>query len=822
MARASWFKLLFGLALPSVLAWMASACGVAEGDFGLQSGGPDGVAGAWVDSGSAAAVGGSGGSPDQEGSGGSTDRGGSGGSPDQEDPPNCDDANPCTFDTLEADNTCAHEPVADGTPCDDGLACTHDDQCFSGVCAPLEESVRQVLDSVEGFGISNTHRNQGLAAVLTPDRLVMSDMVPGVSGASLTLLAVEENGVSPVSRVMSPLPVDINTVDPWIWSWVRMAQLVRLTDTRFAFVSAWHGIEIYDTVGDEITLASSTLRGWWSPLAYDSVGNGDDLWICEDSSVRRHAVAGGGSLSEPEYLPTGACHALTLSPDGDHLYAATRDGLYVVPLLEEAEPKLIVEGRLLDVEASADYVAIRYTNAPHGFGDIAIYHAADIHGAEDGAAPEPAFTLPFTDLSDTPTGFGFLSGEFFVQQLSASDDGSPPTTTLLTYDLDEGLESPTHSLLVDQNDTERSHQPERLAAGSGLVVTEPARRIVRHSDSSLEALTAPGQGSFESLLPIADDTLAAFDQYSAHRITLGATGKLSLEGGAVLDPGVSTLRLPLVDHVSQAPYLQHPIEQETKSITLFDAQAEPWPQPVGASDLAGAPARFSSAGERLYQLAQLEESPTFRVRAYELADIQPAASPQPKLEAEIEVPVEPAARSWAFGVAADSDALVLATVHEIAEDDYVLSLAWYAVREEDLQLLAQRTFPTTSTNVRSVFVVQDRAAVQVSKELKAVRRHGEKLRLVETVHHSEFAEGGFNLRAFDGSLLHLSLTHQSTDPDTAEISWHTDVVALRFSDLSVVARYPDFPDALIGVTRLDSHVVFNTRNGVFVVEPACE
>jgi|GEM_PF-2285570 len=49
----------------------------------------------------------------------------------------CDDGNPCTLATCEvATGTCQYNTAgADGTPCDDGLYCTTNDECGGGVCS---------------------------------------------------------------------------------------------------------------------------------------------------------------------------------------------------------------------------------------------------------------------------------------------------------------------------------------------------------------------------------------------------------------------------------------------------------------------------------------------------------------------------------------------------------------------------------------------------------------------------------------------------------------------------------------------------------------
>src|SRR5206468_72043 len=50
-------------------------------------------------------------------------------------PRNCDDNNPCTYDSCDEDNdVCVHENN-DANACDDGLYCTVNDACSNGVCS---------------------------------------------------------------------------------------------------------------------------------------------------------------------------------------------------------------------------------------------------------------------------------------------------------------------------------------------------------------------------------------------------------------------------------------------------------------------------------------------------------------------------------------------------------------------------------------------------------------------------------------------------------------------------------------------------------------
>jgi len=49
-------------------------------------------------------------------------------------PLDCDDGLPCTADTCDASGGCGHTVLPDGSPCDDGQACTIIDACTAGVC----------------------------------------------------------------------------------------------------------------------------------------------------------------------------------------------------------------------------------------------------------------------------------------------------------------------------------------------------------------------------------------------------------------------------------------------------------------------------------------------------------------------------------------------------------------------------------------------------------------------------------------------------------------------------------------------------------------
>ena len=69
-------------------------------------------------------------------------------------PKDCDDGNACTTDSCNNDTgECVHENVADGTACEDGLACTVNDSCTNGECKGGQEKDCSSLDDQCNTGV---------------------------------------------------------------------------------------------------------------------------------------------------------------------------------------------------------------------------------------------------------------------------------------------------------------------------------------------------------------------------------------------------------------------------------------------------------------------------------------------------------------------------------------------------------------------------------------------------------------------------------------------------------------------------------------------
>ncbi len=65
----------------------------------------------------------------------------------------CDDNNACTLDQCNpATAACTYTAVADGSPCDDGIACTASSACHTGLCAPAVANCTLFADTFECAG----------------------------------------------------------------------------------------------------------------------------------------------------------------------------------------------------------------------------------------------------------------------------------------------------------------------------------------------------------------------------------------------------------------------------------------------------------------------------------------------------------------------------------------------------------------------------------------------------------------------------------------------------------------------------------------------
>lgn len=95
----------------------------------------------------------------------------------------CDDSSPCTTDTCDsATGKCVFTKVADGTVCDDGVACSQVSNCQAGACAPTAPCTVLALDSFDCAKPSAWKFDPPLSVEANADVQWAIDVAPTVDG----------------------------------------------------------------------------------------------------------------------------------------------------------------------------------------------------------------------------------------------------------------------------------------------------------------------------------------------------------------------------------------------------------------------------------------------------------------------------------------------------------------------------------------------------------------------------------------------------------------------------------------------------------------
>ncbi len=85
----------------------------------------------------------------------------------------CNDKNPCTQDQCDKDKGCVFSPVTSGQACDDGNACTEKDTCSKGLCAGTVFDPKKKCDDNNVCTIESCNPQKG--CVSTPDDAATCD-----------------------------------------------------------------------------------------------------------------------------------------------------------------------------------------------------------------------------------------------------------------------------------------------------------------------------------------------------------------------------------------------------------------------------------------------------------------------------------------------------------------------------------------------------------------------------------------------------------------------------------------------------------------------
>ncbi len=126
-------------------------------------------------------------------------------------PKQCDDLVDCTIDGCHAETGCTHLPAPDGTPCDDGLLCTTEDQCLLAICVgttPLcDDGNDCTADSCEPQSGTCTHIDQSNLPCDDGNGCTNGDQCHDGTCIPGTPVACDDNNPCTVDECI-PLPID--------------------------------------------------------------------------------------------------------------------------------------------------------------------------------------------------------------------------------------------------------------------------------------------------------------------------------------------------------------------------------------------------------------------------------------------------------------------------------------------------------------------------------------------------------------------------------------------------------------------------------------
>ena len=245
----------------------------------------------------------------------------------------CDDGNACTTDTV-ADGACRFDPVADGTPCDDGDLCTLGDGCQTGACSAGDRASGElaVLGRVDNLSGRRLALGQGRFVVVT-----VEDLFRG----RVQVVRRTANGLDTLSTWQGELTFVILGDDDILAH--------AFDDTGLVAVSATseHTLRLF-TAGDEEVVPRGTLE--LTGQVTSMSGRGDRLWLCTGNFITGYQVTlvdvadpdapvevGGMSLGGT------ACGSTAVSQDGKRVYVNTAGGVRFVdasPLDSGGDPIL--------------------------------------------------------------------------------------------------------------------------------------------------------------------------------------------------------------------------------------------------------------------------------------------------------------------------------------------------------------------------------------------------------------------------------------------------------------------------------------------------
>lgn len=389
--------------------------------------------------------------------------------------PSCEDANPCTDDSV-VDGQCRYAPRSDGTACDDGDFCTLGDICAAGSCAAGAESSGPVeaLGRLPGFGsqgVIGTGTGRYLFYEATNDRVRLS--LVELEGDTSTVL-------------------DHETIATFSFRDTQHASVpaAALGDGLIALGAMYSAnLVLLDVAGERIEVLSEIELPWavQSPQPRSFARLGTQLWVCATTSIFGDSlyqvdISNPSSPSVVAEHEVPGCDSMAASNDGDTLYVNTTSGVYPLDMSHVDDDGTFDVGEVMapsaELTISGPYLMLR--------------EAAQVRVLHEAGRSE-AFTLSVATRGASLTGKRlFLQGE-------RAGDGEIHSF-LSVYDIAGDAPVLLDEAIVASDDAVpawASGLSLRLAADGEHAIHYQTKRVYRLVSDELREMMVAGLGSLE-------------------------------------------------------------------------------------------------------------------------------------------------------------------------------------------------------------------------------------------------------------------------------------------------------------------------------------
>lgn len=784
---------------------------------------------------------------------------------------------PCLLAERNEPGGCVTHAPDDGTPCDDGNACTADDNCQGGVCvgSAIKEQP-SIRGEVQTFGASPgmARWNEGVAAFVGQDRIVFLES-KSYTDSVLKLVKADSQGLTPLSTAASQTGYfyDIN------WVYRPETHIVPLTSTDFAVVDGhpafWmtpRNIEVFEIMNDQLVSHGVTPMPDDGPLVFGAAGRQDALWVCGPGEIETYDFDfGSKQLKLAARLPLGAsegCNALALAPDGRTLFMASK-GVRIIDVSGSSRPgdnannqvpeicpagtlprdpaatapetcTVLSSSIVSDVQVSADYLAALTTDNVGDLGSalvVSMHDSTIIRTMEQDVLPTAG-----------PLGLALAGNRLFVEWTGTYAGDGWNTINVALHPLNTDSTKPLAQIPL--RDDCCGGEPWTLlsfVAQGDFAVLQPWRRVAHFDEATqtLEFVTGTEHGSLKALVSSSPTEVVAVGPYESHWIDISTPDSPKIiSGGMNLSPASADFQLLTPNHgadfslANTPPGILERLAQKSakERFSILDTSLPPQATELGAFWIGG-----ESDGETLIsasrgQVFQLRDVANFgfRVRRYQTGagmglDVQELLPDLDTVAYGEATPDYPTRGAGAFGVnSAGTELLIVERNYTSGFGTYIPVATWLAIGPSDATVLARAQFNPVSSSQTQYSEVNSAQHIVLSGDQAlvvdysfAARLHRIGATIVQEAFHPMVASTGTRnpiidrILAFDGERAALSVHHW-----TQINKMQYGVEILNGSDLSPLATY-DTSEEVQSLLVVGTKLVFGMNSAVSVAMPYC-